>query len=70
VKPFTKGAAVIMILFSKIALGADARTAIDPFYSWCLFPSSSPFPSLGCTLPDKIPAGKRLVIETVSGAIV
>lgn len=49
-------------------MAADARTSLDPFRSTCDI-SSSTSVSLGrCAFSNTLPEGKRLVLETVTGA--
>ena len=56
-----------LLLSSMQAMAADARTKISPFSAECVFSNSSP--GIGnCILSNQVPAGKRLVLETVTGA--
>jgi hypothetical protein len=55
-----------LLLLSLQAMAADARTSLDPFRAQC---DITPSISLGnCTFSKSVPAGKRLILETVTGA--
>jgi hypothetical protein len=49
------------------ALAVDARTPVVPYLSTCSMGSSSSASMGRCDLPKSVPAGKRLIIETVTG---
>jgi len=58
----------LLTLPTRPVMAADARTALAPFRSTCDI-SSSTSVSLGrCAFPNTLPEGKRLVLETVTGA--